>query len=47
MINIEMGSIYCPCIEDTVKLADCKSCVNMKNGECQYKKESVNCNQTK
>jgi hypothetical protein len=37
----ESYSVYCPCIDDTVKLVDCKSCVDMKDGKCQYQKKSA------
>lgn len=41
MVNKESCSIYCPCIKDTVKLIDCESCVNMKNGKCQHDKKGT------
>ena len=30
MVNKESCSIYCPCIEDTLKLIDCESCKHEK-----------------
>jgi len=47
MVNKESCSIYCPCIEDTVKLIDCESCVNMKNGKCQYDKKGTDLKEEK
>ena len=43
----ELFSVYCSCIEDTVKLIDCESCINRENGKCQYEKKSEDFNQEK